>query len=259
MRRLIGLLMLAGLAFYVAWPAWSGYRIATALSNKDAAALDSKVDFPSVRESLRPAVTAELGKRIDKEMSAMGSVAGALGGDLKQQLQGKLVDQALAALVTPDTVIRIAHDGRSIAASVEKVLAEAAGQIGAMSGGSGAATTGGTAPAGGLLGQVLGAAGGTAGTGAAGGDLAAVLGKALGGLKKPGEPPAAPPADADKAPAAAGTRSFGLGNVKGFRFAGPLAFDIAVARDAAQATADGTVGMSFSGGDWKLTRVVPNM
>lgn len=264
MRRLLGLLILAALGFYVAWPAWSGYRIAEALSAKDAGGLEGKIDFPSVRESLRPVVTAEMGKRIDQEMRALGPLGQTLGqtldGDMKTQMQGKLVDQMLMAIVTPDNVIRIAHEGGNIAATVEKILGEAAGQIGALTAGAapGNATPsgGGGGGIGGMLGQVLGGATGGA-PGGGGGDLAGILGKALGGMKKSAD--AAPAAPETKSGATPAKRSFGLGNLKGFGFDGPLAFYASVARDAAQPKADGTIGMSFTGGDWKLTRVVPNI
>ena len=256
MRRLLSLIVLAALGFYVAWPAWSAYKIATALSASDAAALEGKVDFPSVRESLRPAVTAEIEKRIDAETKSMGAAGQLLGGDLKKQMLPKLVEQVLAQVVTSERVIKIAHDGGDIAKSVEKVLGEAAGQMGAVVGGGGAGQSGGGSSGGGLggvLGQVLG---GVTGGGAAGGgtDLAGIAGKVLGGMKKSGD---AAPAAADAKPAA--KRSFGLGNLKSFGFSGPLGFDLSVARDAAQPKADATVGMSFTGGDWKLTRVVPNL
>ncbi len=260
MRRLIGLLILAALGFYVAWPAWSGYRIAQALSAKDAAALDGKIDFPSVRESLRPVVSAEMGKRIDQELRGLGPLAQTMGSDVKAQMQGKLVDQILAAVVTPSNVIRIAHEGGNVSAAVEKILGEAAGQIGAMTGSGGAGNPAGAGSGGGgmggILGQVLGSATGGA-TSGAGPDLAGVLGKALGGIKKSGE--AAPSAPDTKSGPAPANRSFGLGNLKAFGFDGPLSFYASVARDAAQPKADGTVAMSFTGGDWKLTRVIPNL
>jgi hypothetical protein len=207
---------------------------------------------------LRPVVTAEMGKRIDKEMQNLGPLAQSIGGDLKTKMQGQLVDQVLATVVTPANVIRIAHDGGNIAASVEKVLGEAAGQIGAVAGGGALA---GKASGGGGLGGILGGVlGGTPGAGgASGGDLAGILGKALGGMKKSAETaPAAAPAD-PKSAAPAGKRSFGLGNLKAFGFDGPLSFYASVAKDASAPKADGTVGMSFTGGDWKLTRVVPNL
>ena len=254
MKKIIALLVLALIGFYVAWPAWSAYKIATALGASDAGTLESKVDFPAVRESLRPAVTREVEKRMDKETQSLGAAGGVLGGDLKKQLLPKLVEQVLAAVVTPERVIRLAHDGGDIAKSVEKIFGEAAGQIGALAGGisgSGGAPAGGNS--GGVLGGILGAAG--AGGAAGGVDLGGLAGKVLGGMKKPD--------DAAPAPAASGEapkkRSFGLGNIKGFGFAGPLGFDLSVARDAVQPKADATDGMSFTGGDWKLTRVVPNL
>jgi Protein of unknown function (DUF2939) len=241
MKRLITLLFLAVIGFYVVWPAWSGYRIAAALSAQDAAALEGKIDFPAVRESLRPVVTTEIGKRVDKEMASLGPVGQTLGGDVKKQMQAKLVDQALTMLITPANVIRIAHEGGDIAGAVEKILGEAAGQMGAVVRGLG-----------GVLGQVMGSgAAGAAGTG----DLGGLLGKALGGAKKQDAAPAT--TDAKAAPAA--KRSFGMGNIKNFGFAGPLGFDVSVARDAAAPKADATIGMAFTGGDWKLTRVVPNL
>jgi Protein of unknown function (DUF2939) len=255
MKRLITLLFLAVIGFYVVWPAWSGYRIAAALSAQDAAALEGKIDFPAVRESLRPVVTTEIGKRVDKEMASLGPVGQTLGGDVKKQMQAKLVDQALTMLITPANVIRIAHEGGDIAGAVEKILGEAAGQMGAVVGSSGAGS--GAVPAipgglGGVLGQVMGSgAAGAAGTG----DLGGLLGKALGGAKKQDAAPAT--TDAKAAPAA--KRSFGMGNIKNFGFAGPLGFDVSVARDAAAPKADATIGMAFTGGDWKLTRVVPNL
>jgi hypothetical protein len=256
MKRLIGLIILAALGFYVAWPAWSGYKIAQALSASDSGALEGKIDFPAVRESLRPVVTAEMSKRIDKEMQNLGPLAQSIGGDVKKKMQAQLVDQVLATIVTPANVIKIAHDGGNIAGSVEKVLAEAAGQLGAVAGG-GAAAGGGI---GGLLGGVLGGAAGTAGAGAASGvDIGGLLGKALGEAKKPAEAAPAPVAADPKAASAGGKRSFGLGNLKGFGFEGPLSFYASLAKDASAVKADGTVGMSFTGGDWKLTRVVPNL
>ena len=255
MKRLLFLLVIALIGFYVAWPAWSGYRLATALSNKDEAGVDATVDFPSVRESLRPTVTAELSKRMDKEMEGLGALGQTLGGDVKARMLPQLVDQVLASVVTPKNVIRIAHEGGDISKAVEGVLSDAAGQIGAVTGGGGVTGIGGAAPAagglGGALGQILGAAG-AGGAAAGGGDFGGLAGKVLGGMKKPAETASAPAAPAK-------TRSFGIGNIKGFGFAGPLGFDVSVARDAAQPKSDATVGMSFTGGNWKLTRVVPNL
>ena len=76
MRRLISLVVLAALGFYVAWPAYSLYRIRGALDAQDQQVLAAKVDFDSVRESLKPYATAEMMKGIGKldkiQMEAAG-------------------------------------------------------------------------------------------------------------------------------------------------------------------------------------------
>lgn len=60
MRKLIAVAILALAGFYVAWPAWSGYQIRNAFLTDDVALLAHKVDFPLVRQSLRPVVAAEV-------------------------------------------------------------------------------------------------------------------------------------------------------------------------------------------------------
>lgn len=51
--------------------------------------------------------------------------------------------------------------------------------------------------------------------------------------------------------------SLGFGNIKRFGFNGPLALELGVAANAAQEGSDVLAEMSFTGGDWKLTRIVP--
>jgi hypothetical protein len=59
MRVLSGLaIVLAGL-FYLAWPAWSAYQLKIALESGDVLGVERGIDFPSVRNSLRPAVMAK--------------------------------------------------------------------------------------------------------------------------------------------------------------------------------------------------------
>jgi hypothetical protein len=76
MRRLVSLVVLAALGFYVAWPAYSLYRIRGALDAQDAQVLASKVDFDSVRESLKPYATTEMMKGIGKFEQSTGGVLG---------------------------------------------------------------------------------------------------------------------------------------------------------------------------------------
>ncbi len=238
MKRWIGLLAVALLGFYVAWPAWSAYRISAALTSRDEAALANKVDFPAVRASLRPLALAEITKKIDKESAAMGPMGQALAASLKAQMSGQFVEQILDVTVTPRAVIRIANDGGDVAASIEKAVSEASGQLGGVNRGGAGANGGSSSGIGGVLGRVPGMTGGVI----------------AGSSSQPAATPAAEPA-----PAGGKARAFGLGNIKGFGMAGPFGFNVAVARDAAQATSDVIVGMSFTGTDWKLTRVVPNL
>ena len=77
MKKLILLALCLLLAFYVGWPMWSAYKIHAALEANDAKTLETKVDFPSVRESLKPTITSEVERAMDK---AAGGVAGQIVG-----------------------------------------------------------------------------------------------------------------------------------------------------------------------------------
>ncbi len=188
MRKLLALLILAVLGFYVVWPAWSGYRIAAALQAKDEALLQSKIDFPSVRESMRPVVTAE----VDKRLSAQGGGAGLLSGDLKTQLLPRLIDGVLQSLVTPANVIRIANDSAGAAKAIEKIITEqfakTTGGIGAIAGALGGPGSANAGQGGGLGGGLGGVLGNVMGAGNPGGFPA--LPGGLGGQPAPAAPAA---------------------------------------------------------------------
>jgi hypothetical protein len=246
MKKIIALVVLGLLGFYVAWPAWSGYRMAQALGDGDEALLAAKIDFPSVRESLRPVVTAEVEKNVQKQ--AGQGLGALLTGDFKAQLVPKLVDVVLEKVVTPSNVIRIAKEGGDIAGSVERILMEEMNKAGGIPGlpklpGSG---SGGPALPGGL--------GTLGGLGAAGSQFG-IPGLPGGGQPKAALPPAAP------APTASGDKksSFGLSNIKSFGLDGPLGYRVAVAKDPAGSKPDLTAGMRFTGFDWKLTTLIPNL
>ena len=251
MKKLFALVILGLLGFYVAWPAWSGYKLAMALRDGDAATLESKVDFPSVRQSLRPVVAAE----VEKGISRQGG--GLLTGELKQQLMPKLVDTVLEKFVTPANVIRIAKDGGNVAGTVEKIMMEEMSKAGGIPG----LKLPGGAGGGGMPG-LPGGLGTIAGAGAAATQLGIPGLPGMGGGQPAAPAPAAPAPAAAPPKAAEGAgkpTSFGLGNIKNFGFDGPLGYTVAVAKDAASAKPDVTAGMRFTGFDWKLTSVVPNL
>lgn len=236
MRRILFLALLAAVGFWVAWPAYSGYRINSALKGGDAAALAGKIDFDSVRASLRPVATVEAERRLDESLARSGAGAAVLGGDIKKQLLPKIVDGVLAALVTPETIIRIYRDGGAAKDAIGRVVAEQMGKPG-------------------------GAGGGLGGAGDAAGGLDRLGGLFGGGKKSPvrdvTDEPAKPADGSAAAKAPAQPPSYGLGNIKSFSFEGPFRMRAGVAKDPAATVADLTAEMSFTGADWKLTGLSP--
>ena len=105
---------LAVLAFYVAWPLYAGYEIKTSLDTHNVEALNARIDFPSVRVSLKPAVAAKVDKVVTDALRRAGTMGGALADKLKGQVTPRIVDGVLNALVTPEMLIRIHTSGKSL-------------------------------------------------------------------------------------------------------------------------------------------------
>ena len=264
MKRLMALIVLLLAGFYGGWPAFSAYQIHKGLKTGNTARVANKIDFESLRTSLRPTVERETDKAVTQALAKAGPTAGTLGPGFKQQIMPKLVDQALATLVTPEVMIRIYREGGNVTDSVKRIIAEQAGAMGGLAGlGNGLGSIGemiGTAASG--SGASPGKLGGLGGVGALADKLGG--GNGLGGLfgskkkadtqqaeKKPELDEAGAPAGAAPAP------SYGLANIKGFGFDGPLGLKLGVAKDPAAADADVTAHMAFTGGDWKLVGLVP--
>ena len=102
MRKALFLIPGLFLIFYIAWPAWSGYRIYNALERNDIATLERKIDFPSVRESLKPAITSDVDRRLARIPAEV--VDQQRDGRLKQQIGPRLVDAALNKIVTAQSI-----------------------------------------------------------------------------------------------------------------------------------------------------------
>lgn len=240
MARIFGLLVVALLGFYVAWPAYSGYRIKTAVDTNDSQLLAQKVDFDQVRASLQPIVAGEAERAISAAAAKAGENA-ALLQQFKTQLLPKVIDGAMTTLITPETLLRIYRDQRSVREAITDIINEKLG------GGAGL----------GGLGGLLGGAGGKPG------GLGELVGGKLGGLF--GNKGAAAGAQtSDAAPAApadatGGTRRFSLSNVKSFALSGPAAYAIGIAKNAASEQPDVTVDLAFSGSDWKIVGVRPRL
>jgi hypothetical protein len=222
------------LGFYVAWPAWSGYAIRSALQNKDAPALAAKVDFESVQASMRPVVTQKVLEGYDRYQTQLGPTGGLVLGQLKKDTVPRIVEASLKSLLTPEMIVRIASEAGPIKEAIDRIMREQMAR--AVPGG-----------------EITNASGDTGG-----GPLRPGLGGLLGKALKGGDQTAKPAPAAEPVPAAKPiANKFSLTNIKSFAFTSPLSFQVGVAKDPATPDADVTVQMSFIGGDWKVTGLVP--
>lgn len=258
MKKFLLLIVVLGLGFYVAWPAWSGYQIKTALDAGDADTLREKIDFVSVRESLRPAATHHAGQMLNDALRQNGSpVATVLDDDARATLLPKVVDSTLNQVVTPQNLIRIARHGGTVKDAVAKIVKEQMrGSLGGLSalsnlgkvrigdedGGAGTELD-----IGGLVGGIVGAA-----TGNQSG-----LGDLFGGSNANQAEPARQPEPEPVAKTKSKKRKFSFDNIKTFGFAGPLGLQVGVAQDPKAKRADLTAEMGFRDFDWKLVALRP--
>ncbi len=219
MRLLTGLaIVLAGL-FYVAWPAWSAFQLKIALESGDAAGVERGIDFPAVRQSLRPAVTAGI------EQNLKEATKGTPGSDLliekvSKDTLPKLVETSLDTLLTPQSLIRLHAEGKSLREFVNSMKSgtpDLAGQVG------------------GFVRDLFGK-------------------KAVSDATAAGASEAA-----TAAPIVPASRRLGLGNIKSVGLDGPLAVSIGLARDAKATEPDLTATLSFEGTGWRVTGLVPRI
>jgi hypothetical protein len=243
MRRLLFVVLFLLLGFYVVWPAVTAWRINGALKLRDAEALERRIDFPSVRESMRPAVAAKVAEMIETYQRQAGPAGALIAETLKGEVSGRLVNASLATLVTPDNLIRLASEAGPMKERVERIIREQLGRIPGIQGADGAGGAGGaTGGGGGLVGGILGRIPGLPGAGGGGGNPPAV---------EPARKPAAEPMPPG--------RTFGISNVKRFAFTGPLGFEVGVAKEPSSREADLVAEMGFRGGDWRMIGLRPRL
>lgn len=247
MGKIIGLIIVALLAFYAGWPAYSGYRIKTALDTGNPDLLAAKVDFDGVRQSLAPAVSAEVEKAMTASLQQAGPGNEALIQQLKAQVMPKLVESTLASVVTPETILRIYREGGDFRTTLRTIVGEKTGG-GGLGGLTGAGTNSG--PTGDIAARVGKALQG------AGIDPGTALGGLLGKKADASTPPAPVPAPAG---ATGGQPQFSLANIKSFALNGPLSYSVGVARDPAASDPDVTATIAFTGGDWKIVGLTPRI
>ncbi len=248
MLRILFLLLAVFIGGWVAWPAYSAYQIYGGMKAADEDVLQRKINWDSMRASLRPVVAAEVEKAVGK------SGAGGLTGSFMPQI----VDMAMKAIVTPKGLAQVMAHGGDVSSAVSSVVSKQMGKLGGLG-----ALTGGGSDAGGGGGGLLGGLLGGGDKKGVGGVLGGLLGNekvremagdkiggVLGGSKK-SEPDT--PDQADEGP------GYGLSNIKRFAYTGIGSMEVGVAKDPAAQDSDVTAVMEFQGFDWKLTGLVPRM
>jgi hypothetical protein len=242
MKRLILIVLCLLLAFYLGWPLWSAVQLREALKAEDAALVQSKIDFPSVRASMRPAVTLKVGEALDRVIQQAGPGTALVAAQLKGQVLPQIVETTLDTLVTPQNVIRLANDAGPMKERIERIIREHMGKVQGLPGGAlgqaGAAPLPipGGLPLPGGLGQLAGKQG-------------------IGAVAQP--KPAAQPTPS--AGGSGGKQQLSLANVKHVAMTGPLGFEIGLAKDATAKEPDVTAQIGFAGFDWKLVGLVPRL
>ena len=274
MRRLLLFVLFLAIAFYVAWPAFTGYRIHASLDAQDPRALERSIDFESVRGSMRQPVLDQLNTRIDSVIGGLGPIANVIKDKIPTQRIEQIVDGALESAVTPERVVEVYSEGGDFSDAIKTaVLAEIdkQGGMAALFGIKGDSSDAEFPGSGENSGRSSGG-GGNGLTGQLGklfgnDNVRKVIGKVTGKVSFdskdlaeklfPGFSP--PKAQQRSTPTGGKPDGFGFSNVKSFGFAGPLAMQLGVARDTAAKGPDVTAEMAFHNYDWRVTKLTPNL
>ncbi len=242
MKRLIFLICLIALAFYAAWPAYSLYEIATGLKQGEEATIERKVAWGPLRDSLKEPVTQRVKQEISNQSKGQG-LEGVLAGELANQMAPQLVEKILDAYVTPKGVITLANQGGKLNVSnlgIGKL-------VGSVGGGQNGEDDG-------LLGGLLDKAKEIVGSVPGGKDL---LSGALGEFSK--DLNEIIDAEGKQGQTSSEKTSYGLQNIKHFKFINPWSFEVGLAKSSTAKTPDVIAGMSFIDRDWKLSKLVPRL
>lgn len=267
MKRLILLIVFLVIGFYVVWPAFTGYRIYQGLEGNDPGILAAKIDFPSVRQSMRGPVLAQVNTRIESVMKDLGPATQLVGGQIPHDNIEKIIDGALATVVEPKRIAEIYANGGDINAAIKGAVLEEIDKMGGLvkvlkldklltqgdegEGSSTGASIGGIKIPGGL-GKLLKSREVSEAIGNIAGKIALDPGKMAGKLFPPsgGSTGAAKPKDKP---------AYGFDNVKSFAFPSATAMQVGVARSPTAADPEVTAELAFRNYDWRVTKLIPNL
>jgi Protein of unknown function (DUF2939) len=270
MIRLIFLVLIALIGFYGAWPAFTGYQIYQGLENNQPDVLASKIDFPSVRRSMRGPVMHQVNTRIETVMKDLGPATKLIGDQIPKENIEKIIDGALESVVSPAKTAEIYANGGSLNEAMKDAILNEINKMGGLmsvlkldklikQGGGDAQDQDGSTTIGGFkvpkeLGNLL-----------KNKEVSDALGGIVGKLTLDPEKLAGKLFPADEAEAATrkstgkSKAAYGIGNVKSFRFAGPLAMQLGVARSPEATVPELTTEMTFKNYDWRITKLTPNL
>lgn len=258
MKKVLALIVLGLLGFYVIWPGYTGYSIHAALESENADVLSQKIDFPQVRASIREPVMARLDSRISEMLKDFGGALGVSRDQVKMDEIARIVDGALDDVVSPERLGGIYKRGGDVTGEIQKSVLRQIDNAGGLMAlldlddedttGDDSATSGGFDVSNGIGGLLK-----NKNTRKLFGQIAQQIGKS--GLSADGlfrKRKKVSSSNDDE-------RSFDLANIKHFGFAGPLAMEVGVAADRDAAETDVTARMSFQNFDWKVTRLSPRL
>ena len=98
MKRLIAGIVAIALAF-LAWPLWTGWQLRQAVKARDLAALETLVDWTTLRTNLKPRIT----NAVRENAEASTGVTGVL----KRAVGAAVVERSVDYVVTPKNLARV--------------------------------------------------------------------------------------------------------------------------------------------------------
>jgi len=253
MLRILFLAVVVLVGGWVAWPAFSAYQIYSGMQSADESVLRDKINWDSMRVSLRPIVASEVEKSIGK-IGGKG-MAGALMPQLKQRFMPQIIDMAMKTVVTPRGLTQVMAHGGDVSSAVKKIVSKQVGKmggLGALTGGGGGGGLLGGLPGGDAKKGIGGMLGGLLGNKKVRDFAGDKIGNVMGGMGK-SEPDKEMEEDKPAKP------SYGLGNIKRFAYTGLGAMELGVAKDPSSEGSDVVAVMEFQDFDWKLTGLVPRI
>ncbi len=252
MKRLLLLIILLAGGFYVGWPAFSGYQIHQGLQSEDVAVLEDRIDFASVRQSMRGPILAQVTKQLQTGGGAPLKALGVGADAVDMSKVETIVDGALDQTVTAPKLVEVYKSGEDFGTVLQSAVLKQVSDNGGLTallkeGALPSSTPSSGSGAGSVIGGLLdnenarGVVGDVVGKLVKSGDLAKLLFP-----KRPEAATAKPSED------------FGIGNIKSVGFAGPLGLTMGVARDTDASEADVTAEMQFENMGWRVKKLTPD-